>query len=127
MRGSLLVQDPGQLAVGCPSSLQLRVLLLQPRQQLGVRLFQTGELALKLFLIGGVTEARLRPRLPAHQLGRPALQALGLADEPGVVGVCVGEPGSRADTSSGPGYSTCPARTVSKPLAASPPTINWRR
>ncbi|MFF6916622.1 hypothetical protein [Streptomyces sp. NPDC012466] len=91
MRGSLLVQGPAQLAVDRPSSLQLRVPLLQPRQQLGVRLFQAGDLALKLFLVGGGTEARLPPRLLAQQLGLPALKALGPADEPGVAGVCVGE------------------------------------
>jgi hypothetical protein len=73
VRVSLLLQGPGQLAVGRPGNLQLRVPLLQPRQQLGVRLFQAGDLALKPFLVGGGTEARLPPCLLAHQLGQPAL------------------------------------------------------
>lgn len=59
VRGFLLFQGPGQLAVGRPGSLQLRVPLLQSRQQLGVRLLQAGDLALKLFLVSGGTEARL--------------------------------------------------------------------
>ncbi|GGX18310.1 hypothetical protein GCM10010383_55370 [Streptomyces lomondensis] len=52
---------------GAGQTLAVRVTLLHLRQQPGVRLFQAGDLALKLLLIGGGTEARLTPRLLAHQ------------------------------------------------------------